>query len=168
MVHWNGKRTTINSYSFDRNVRAGNLIQTEEQRRADPTTAYVLPGLVGYVDPKSPGEVLKFEVARRMSVSEIEAQLVDLFGLKPGPARKLAIEIVRRREVEGLRKRDEDIGAPRGLQSQWWKWVWHMIRDPRRILTVGECDNRMLQGLPLVEFEPVIPGDPETAFAIYR
>src|SRR5262245_66275859 len=92
IVHANGRRSRVNSYEFRRHLQAGNLIQTAEQRRTDRNSAYVCTGLVAYfvgkdrqqdrtfkVDENYGGAQLFFEVASRLNVEQIQAQMLNQF-----------------------------------------------------------------------------------------
>jgi hypothetical protein len=182
VVHRNEKQTRVSSYDFFQNLKAGNLVQTPEQRKSTPTLAYVLPGLVAYLDPKT--DVLTFEFAQRISVEEIEAQLINHFlsaltaqlaasgrlaNLTGFEIRRLVLEFAHSLAVEIIRERDlakMRAKAYRGLRSQWWNWIRHLILHG--FLSIRQMDENQRAGLPLVLGEALIPGDRETAFALYR
>lgn len=191
IVHSNGRRSKVNSYDFRHNLDAGNLIQSAEQLRSERTAAYVCPGLVAYcvkrdrqngrtmrVDDDAGGAELTFELAYRLTVQQIEAQLLNQFQdalgarlveegrmLSVDPSQRAAAVVRFAHQIAVQIVRERDLAKYRSQPSDWLQWLRNVIRGG--FLAGRVATELRAASLPLLKGEPVIPGDPETAFALY-
>lgn len=173
IAHSTGKISRVNPKEFHDNLQHGNLIQSAQQRRTDRFLAYVLPGLVAYraaVQAGSlkaddqPGSMLVFEAARWISQVEIELRLINDFEFPPESASLVAAAIIQSRR-SGPRSL---LGGPRAGNVWEGLYLSHMLKS----LKNGFADKDELvrcrqSSSPLLVGEPVIAGDPTTAFALY-
>lgn len=169
IIHCNGRESEVNPKEFKYNLELGNLIQSARQRQADRFLAYVLPGLVAYTvhvktlryDDRA-GAMLVFEPDCRVAEEEIELRLINECDLDPEKAALLASSIVHKQLVSGLRTLP---GGPRAGNVWEGLYLAHILRSG--FLSKEEAERCRHNVEPLVLAEPVIAGDPSTAFALW-
>src|ERR1041384_4033060 len=172
IVHSNGQISEVNPNEFCENLKQGNLIQSLSQRRAARFLAYVLPGLVAYRAVQTttlkaddrPGSMLVFEAADRITQLEIAERLIDEFEFTPENAALIATAIIQSRQ----RSSRPLFGGPRAGNVWEGLYLSHMLRSVRTgFISKDELVRCRQNCEPLLLGEPVIAGDPSTAFALW-
>lgn len=170
IVHKTGKETRVRCGDFFDHLKAGNLLkqQTESRDGRKVFTAHIHPGLMAYVDESQQPKRLVLELDTKATFEEIESRLVEEFSYPTEEARRIADELGRLCSA----RRTYLILASLGLRLSFeakntWRdmVVRHLIESG--FSSQREVEENMLQSRPRLKSEPVIEGDPETAFVLY-
>jgi hypothetical protein len=122
---------------------------------------------MAYVDESQQSKRLVFEFDWRATFQEIESRLVEEFTYPTEEARRISYELIRLRDE----RRTSPILASLGLRLGFGDSTWRDIVI-RHLIDSGfsspcEVEENMLKSRPRLKGEPVIEGDPETAFVLY-